>query len=171
MTNQTKRRQRLLLDQDFRKITQYIGYAQRIPQISFFRNLFALNQRDMARILKISHVTYQEFEKSEAIMTMELKTLISIANSFDCQLIYFFLPNRKLEDIYVDMMQQASVKKIIATSDQGLLAEEFADSNSKSNSEIESEITNKADSKLLKDAHDLAKRRMYRVGLEDLMRP
>jgi len=169
--NQTKRRQRLLLDQDIRKISQYLGYAQRIPQINLFRNLLALTQSDMARIMKVNNKTFHELEKSEAIMTMELQTLVSIANTFDCQLVYFFLPNRKLEDIYVDLMQKASVKKIAAKNNQGLLSEEFEELNLKSNSEIESEITIKADSKLIKEAHDHAKRRMNRVGLEDLMRP
>jgi transcriptional regulator with XRE-family HTH domain len=89
--------------------------------INTYRYLFDLSQNDLARLMGVSQKRIDAIEENEVNNRIELATLQKVAEIFDSELHYFFLPKKSLEDIRKSVIHKSYQQKY-AHEDLALLA-------------------------------------------------
>ena len=76
-----------------------------------YRYLFDLSQSDLARLMGVTQRRVDYIEDGEAQGRIELTTLNKIAEIFDSELYYLFIPKRPLEEIRKDVINKSYQQK------------------------------------------------------------
>ena len=103
----SKYRQRQVLSNDFVRLRRYAIGVPMFGWIKTFRYLFDLSQKDLARLLCVTQKRIDFIEENEANGRIELATLNRIANIFDSELYYIFIPKKPLEEIRKEVINKS----------------------------------------------------------------
>ena len=79
--------------------------------IKTYRYLFDLSQTDLGRLLGVTQKRIDFIEENESSGRIELATLNRIAEVFDSELYYIFIPRRQLEEIRKDVINKSYQQK------------------------------------------------------------
>lgn len=95
----SKYRQRQVLNFNLERLKRYLMAPPTHGWIKTYRYLFDLSQNDLARLMGVSQKRIDVIEENEIKNQIEIATLIKVAEIFDSELRYFFIPQRPLEEI------------------------------------------------------------------------
>lgn len=109
MTSKYRRRQALYFDLD--RLRRYAVAAPMYGWIRTYRYLFDLSQTDLGRLIGVTQKRIDFIEENEACGRIELSTLNRIAEAFDSELYYIFIPKKPLEDIRKDVINKSYQQK------------------------------------------------------------
>lgn len=103
----SKYRQRQVLSLNLERMKRYLVAAPEHGWIKTFRYLFDLSQTDLGRLMGVSQRRIDYIEENEASGRIEISTLNRIADIFDSELYYIFLPKKSLEDIHKSVIYKS----------------------------------------------------------------
>ena len=95
----SKYRQRQVLNFNLERLKRYLIAPPTHGWIKTYRYLFDLSQNDLARLMGVSQKRIDAMEDNEVNSRIEIGTLIKVAEIFESELRYFFVPKRPLEEI------------------------------------------------------------------------
>ena len=95
----SKYRQRQVLNFNLERLKRYLMAPPTHGWIKTYRYLFDLSQNDLARLMGVSQKRIDAMEENEVNSRIEIGTLIKVAEIFESELHYFFVPKRPLEEI------------------------------------------------------------------------
>ena len=95
----SKYRQRQVLNFNLERLKRYLMAPPAHGWIKTYRYLFDLSQNDLARLMGVSQKRVDAMEENEVNSRIEIGTLIKVAEIFESELHYFFVPKRPLEEI------------------------------------------------------------------------
>ena len=107
----SKYRQRQALSFDLERLRRYAVAAPMYGWIKTYRYLFDLSQTDLGRLLGVTQKRIDSIEENESGGRIELATLNRIAEVFDSELYYIFIPKKPLEDIRKDVINRSYQQK------------------------------------------------------------
>ena len=107
----SKYRQRQALSFDLERLRRYAVAAPMYGWIKTYRYLFDLSQTDLGRLLGVTQKRIDSIEENESGGRIELATLNRIAEVFDSELYYIFIPKKPLEDIRKDVINKSYQQK------------------------------------------------------------
>ena len=107
----SKYRQRQVLSIDLERLRRYAVAAPMYGWIKTYRYLFDLSQTDLGRLLGVTQKRIDSIEENESGGRIELATLNRIAEVFDSELYYIFIPKKPLEDIRKDVINKSYQQK------------------------------------------------------------
>ena len=107
----SKYRQRQVLSIDLERLRRYAVAAPMYGWIKTYRYLFDLSQTDLGRLLGVTQKRIDFIEENESSGRIELATLNRIAEVFDSELYYIFIPRRPLEEIRKDVINKSYQQK------------------------------------------------------------
>ena len=107
----SKYRQRQVLSIDLERLRRYAVAAPMYGWIKTYRYLFDLSQTDLGRLLGVTQKRIDFIEENESSGRIELATLNRIAEVFDSELYYIFIPKKPLEDIRKDVINKSYQQK------------------------------------------------------------
>ena len=107
----SKYRQRQVLSIDLERLRRYAVAAPMYGWIKTYRYLFDLSQTDLGRLLGVTQKRIDLIEENEGQGRIELATLNRIAEVFDSELYYIFIPKKPLEDIRKDVINKSYQQK------------------------------------------------------------
>jgi predicted DNA-binding mobile mystery protein A len=89
---------RLRLDERFRAMEALVTYERPLRGwVRAIREALGMSTAQLARRAGVRQPSIVALEQSEALDTIEIKTLRRIAEALDCKLIYALVPNKPLE--------------------------------------------------------------------------
>ncbi|HEY3824305.1 MAG TPA: mobile mystery protein A [Bryobacteraceae bacterium] len=89
---------RLRLDERFRAMGALVTYERPLRGwVRAIREALGMSTAQLARRAGVRQPSIVALEQSEALDTIEIKTLRRIAEALDCKLIYALVPNKPLE--------------------------------------------------------------------------
>lgn len=97
------------------------------------RNALGMTAEQLAVRVGVTQPTIQRLETSEALDTIQLKTLKRLAEALDCELVYALVPRVPLQQTYetrareVAHRELGSVRHTMALEDQGVTDEDGED--------------------------------------------
>lgn len=107
----SKYRQREALSFDLERLRRYAVAAPMYGWIKTYRYLFDLSQTDLGRLLGVTQKRIDSIEENESGGRIELATLNRIAEVFDSELYYIFIPKKPLEEIRKDVINRSYQQK------------------------------------------------------------
>jgi transcriptional regulator with XRE-family HTH domain len=107
----SKYRQRQALNFNLEKLGRYLIDPPPHGWIKTYRYLFDLSQSDLARLLGVSQKRVDLMEENEINARIELSTLINIADAFESDFYYIFIPKRPLEEIRSNLIKRSYQRK------------------------------------------------------------
>ncbi len=107
----SKYRQRQVLSLDLERLRRYAVATPMYGWIKTYRYLFDLSQTDLGRLLGVTQKRIDFIEEKEGQGRIELATLNRIAEVFDSELYYIFIPKKPLEDIRKDVINKSYQQK------------------------------------------------------------
>ena len=109
----SKYRQRQVLNFNLERLKRYLIAPPTHGWIKTYRYLFDLSQNDLARLMGVSQKRIDVIEENEIKNQIEIATLIKVAEIFDSELRYFFIPKRPLEEIRKSVIHKSFQQKHI----------------------------------------------------------
>ena len=107
----SKFRQRQVLNMDLERLKRFVVATPMQGWVRTYRYLFDLSQNDLARLMGVSQRRIDYIEDGEAQGQIELATLNRIANVFDSELYYIFIPKKPLEEIRKEVINKSFQRK------------------------------------------------------------
>ena len=107
----SKYRQRQVLTFNLERLKRYLIAPPAHGWIKTYRYLFDLSQNDLARLMGVSQKRIGAIEENEINNRIEIATLIKVAEIFDSELRYFFVPRKPLEDIRKSVIHKSYQQK------------------------------------------------------------
>lgn len=107
----SKYRQRQVLNFNLERLKRYLMAPPTHGWIKTYRYLFDLSQNDLARLMGVSQKRIDAIEENEINHRIEIATLIKVAEIFDSELHYFFMPKKSLEDIRKSVIHKSYQQK------------------------------------------------------------
>lgn len=107
----SKQRQRQVL---YRNLKSIKSHAASIPEqgwVRKFRYLFDISQRDLARLAGLSQKRIDAIETGEVDARIELATLQKMAEVFESDLYYVFIPRKPMEEIRASLINRTFQNK------------------------------------------------------------
>ena len=107
----SKYRQRQALSLDLERLRRYAVATPMYGWIKTYRYLCDLSQTDLGRLLGVTQKRIDFIEENEGQGRIELATLNRIAEVFDSELYYIFIPKKPLEEIRKDVINKSCQQK------------------------------------------------------------
>ena len=107
----SKFRQRQKLSLDLERLRRYAVAVPMYGWIKTYRYLFDLSQSDLGRLMGVSQRRIDYIEENEASSRIELSTLNRIAEVFESELYYIFVPKKPLEEIRRNVINKSYQQK------------------------------------------------------------
>jgi len=107
----SKYRQRQVLSLDLERLRRHAVATPMYGWIKTYRYLFDLSQTDLGRLLGVTQKRIDLIEENEGQGRIELATLNRIAEVFDSELYYIFIPKKPLEEIRKDVINKSYQQK------------------------------------------------------------
>ena len=107
----SKFRQRQVLSLNLERMKRYAVAAPMYGWVKTYRYLFDLSQTDLGRLMGVSQRRIDYIEENEGQGRIELATLNRIAEVFDSELYYIFIPKKPLEEIRKDVINKSYQQK------------------------------------------------------------
>lgn len=107
----SKFRQRQVLNFKLERLQRYVVAVPMHGWVRTYRYLFDLSQSDLARLMGVTQRRVDYIEDGEAQGRIELSTLNKIAEIFDSELYYLFIPKKPLEEIRKEVINKSFQQK------------------------------------------------------------
>ena len=107
----SKYRQRQVLSIDLEHLRRYAVATPMYGWIKTYRYLFDISQTDLGRLLGVTQKRIDYIEENEGQGRIELATLNRIAEVFDSELYYIFIPKKPLEEIRKEVINKSYQQK------------------------------------------------------------
>ena len=117
----SKYRQRQVMYFNLERLKRYLMAPPTHGWIKTYRYLFDLSQNDLARLMGVSQKRIDAIEENEVNKQIKISTLIRVAEIFESELHYFFVPKNSLEEIRKSVIHKSYQQKY-AQPDLALLA-------------------------------------------------
>lgn len=118
--------------------------------IRFIREALHMSSKALAQRVGVGPNTLSEAEKSEVMETITLKRLRKIADSLNCDLVYYLLPRNEIRTMVENQARQLSLQKVM-TAQSHMELEDQAVSNEFLEERIQEEMKKLMSSKKLWD--------------------
>lgn len=107
----SKYRQRQVLSLDLERLGRRTVAMPMHGWIKTYRYLFDLSQADLGRLLGVTQKRIDFIEENETSGRIELATLNRIAEVFESDLFYIFIPKKPLEEIRKEVIYKSYQQK------------------------------------------------------------
>ena len=80
--------------------------------INYMRQALCMSLGNLAKLSNLSSATVQQTEKREANKKVTLETLSKMADAMNCELIYAFVPKKKIKEFLRDKAYEKAAKLV-----------------------------------------------------------